>query len=58
MVVGVASLNLEKFEALRCTLLRPFDPGQQKRVAAVKVVDMRGSDAMRVLGLPKERGLR
>jgi adenine-specific DNA-methyltransferase len=44
------SLDPEKFEALRGTVSLPFQPGSHKRVA-IKVIDMRGNEAVRVLNL-------
>jgi adenine-specific DNA-methyltransferase len=44
------SLDPEKFEALRGTVSLPFQPGKQKRVA-VKVIDMRGNEVIRILSL-------
>jgi adenine-specific DNA-methyltransferase len=44
------TLDPEKFEALRGTVSLPFQAGKQKRVA-VKVIDMRGNEAVRVLNL-------
>lgn len=44
------TLDPEKFEALRGTVSLPFNPGKHNRVA-VKVVDMRGNEAIRVLPL-------
>jgi adenine-specific DNA-methyltransferase len=44
------SLDPEKFEALRGTVSLPFQPGKYKRVA-VKVIDMRGNEAIKVLPL-------
>jgi adenine-specific DNA-methyltransferase len=44
------SLDPEKFEALRGTVSLPFQPGKHKRVA-VKVIDMRGNEVIRVLPL-------
>jgi adenine-specific DNA-methyltransferase len=42
------SLDPEKFEALRGTVSLPFKAGKQNRVA-VKVIDMRGNEVIRVL---------
>jgi adenine-specific DNA-methyltransferase len=42
------SLDPEKFEALRGTVSLPFQPGKHKRIA-VKVIDMRGNEVIRVL---------
>jgi adenine-specific DNA-methyltransferase len=42
------SLDPEKFEALRGTVSLPFQPGKHERVA-VKVIDMRGNEVIRVL---------
>jgi adenine-specific DNA-methyltransferase len=44
------SLDPEKFEALRGTVSLPFQPGKYKRVA-VKVIDMRGNEVIRVVTL-------
>ncbi len=44
------ALDPEKFEALRGTVSLPFQPGKHKRVA-VKVIDMRGNEAIRVISL-------
>jgi adenine-specific DNA-methyltransferase len=44
------TLDPEKFEALRGTVSLPFQAGKQKRVA-VKLIDMRGNEAVRVLNL-------
>lgn len=44
------TLDPEKFEALRGTSSLPFQPGKHKRVA-VKVIDMRGNEVIRVLPL-------
>ncbi len=44
------TLDAEKFEALRGTVSLPFQAGRHKRVA-VKVIDMRGNEAIRVLPL-------
>lgn len=44
------TLDPEKFEALRGTVSLPFQPGQHKRIA-VKVIDLRGNEAIRVLPL-------
>ncbi len=44
------SLDPEKFEALRGTVSLPFQPGKHHRVA-VKVIDMRGNEVIRVLNL-------
>jgi adenine-specific DNA-methyltransferase len=43
-------LDPEKFEALRGTVSLPFQPGECKRVA-VKVIDMRGNEVIRVMSL-------
>ena len=48
------TLDPEKFEALRGTVSLPFQAGKQKRVA-VKVIDMRGNEVIRVMSLG-ERG--
>jgi len=42
------TLDPEKFEALRGTVSLPFQPGKHNRVA-VKVIDMRGNEVIRVL---------
>jgi adenine-specific DNA-methyltransferase len=42
------TLDAEKFEALRGTVSLPFQAGKHKRVA-VKVVDMRGNEVVRVI---------
>ena len=42
------TLDPEKFEALRGTVSLPFQPGQHRRIA-VKVIDMRGNEVIRVL---------
>lgn len=47
------SLDPEKFEALRGTVSLPFQPGKHERVA-VKVIDMRGNEVIRVVSLPDE----
>ncbi len=44
------TLDPEKFEALRGTISLPFQPGKHNRVA-VKVIDMRGNEVIRVLNL-------
>ena len=44
------TLDPEKFEALRGTVSLPFQPGSHKRVA-IKAIDMRGNEAVRVLNL-------
>jgi adenine-specific DNA-methyltransferase len=44
------TLDPEKFEALRGTVSLPFQPGKHNRVA-VKVIDMRGNEVIRVLSL-------
>jgi adenine-specific DNA-methyltransferase len=44
------TLDPEKFEALRGTVSLPFQAGEKNRVA-VKVIDMRGNEAVRVLNL-------
>lgn len=44
------TLDPEKFEALRGTVSLPFQPGKNRRVA-VKVIDMRGNEVIRVLPL-------
>jgi adenine-specific DNA-methyltransferase len=43
-------LDEEKLDALRGSVSLPFKPGQHKRVA-VKVIDQRGNEVMRVLSL-------
>ncbi len=48
------SLDPEKFEALRGTVSLSFQPGKHKRVA-VKVIDMRGNEVIRVLPLGGKR---
>jgi len=44
------SLDPEKFEALRGTVSLPFAAGQHKRVA-VKVIDVRGNEVIKILPL-------
>ncbi|HXX23764.1 MAG TPA: site-specific DNA-methyltransferase [Terriglobia bacterium] len=44
------TLDPEKFEALRGTVSLPFQAGEHKRVA-VKVIDMRGNEVIRVMSL-------
>jgi adenine-specific DNA-methyltransferase len=44
------SLDPEKFETLRGTVSLPFKAGKQNRIA-VKVIDMRGNEVIRVLPL-------
>ncbi len=43
-------LDRDRLEALRGSVSLPFKPGQHRRVA-VKVIDQRGNEVMRVLGL-------
>lgn len=47
-------LDPEKFEALQGTLSLPFQPGQNSRIA-VKVIDARGNETIRVMPLAQER---
>ncbi|MBN2563452.1 MAG: site-specific DNA-methyltransferase [Phycisphaerae bacterium] len=44
------TLDEEKFDLLTGTVSLPFEPGKHKR-AAVKVIDQRGNEVMRVLSL-------
>lgn len=45
-----AEIDLEKIEAFRGTVSLPFAPGEHKR-AAVKIVDDRGIESFKVIGL-------
>ncbi len=49
------TLDPEKFMALRGTVSLPFQPGKHNSVA-VKVIDMRGNEVIRILPLPAESG--
>ena len=49
------TLDPEKFEALRGTVSLPFQPAKHKRVA-VKVIDMRGNEVIRILPLEHVSG--
>lgn len=51
------TLDPEKFEALRGTVSLPFQPGKHNRIA-VKVIDMRGNEVIRVINAVGERGER
>jgi adenine-specific DNA-methyltransferase len=48
-------LDPEKIEHLRGTVSLAFQPGKNKRVA-VKVIDMRGNEVIRVLPLAERKG--
>ncbi|MGC8906178.1 MAG: endonuclease domain-containing protein [Desulfomonilaceae bacterium] len=47
-----AEIDEERIEAYRGTVSLPFEPGAHKRIA-VKIVDDRGSESLKVLGLDK-----
>lgn len=53
-----AQIDTEAFEQMRGTVSFPFEPGEHKRIA-VKVIDFRGNEVVRVIGLKsiKERRL-
>lgn len=44
-------MDPDQFEMLRGTQSLPFQAGEQRRVA-VKVIDFRGNEAIRILDLP------
>ena len=45
-----AQIDPEVFERMRGTVSFPFKPGEHKRIA-VKVIDFRGNEVMRVMPL-------
>ncbi len=49
------SLDPEKFEALRGTVSLPFKAGKENRIA-VKVIDMRGNEVVRLINVAGEKG--
>jgi adenine-specific DNA-methyltransferase len=48
-----AQIDPETFEQMRGTVSFPFQPGEHKRIA-VKVIDFRGNEVVRVVSLQKE----
>jgi adenine-specific DNA-methyltransferase len=48
-----AQIDAEAFERMRGTVSFPFQPGEHKRIA-VKVIDFRGNEAVRVINLAEE----
>ncbi|MEM3432545.1 MAG: hypothetical protein QXP27_00005, partial [Candidatus Methanomethyliaceae archaeon] len=52
-----AQIDPEAFEKMRGTVSFPFKPGEHKRIA-VKVIDFRGNEVVRVVKLTNERCLR
>lgn len=48
-----AQIDPEAFERMRGTVSFPFKPGEHQRIA-VKVIDFRGNEVVRVVGLKKE----
>ncbi len=48
-----AQLELQAFEWMRGTLFFPFQPGEHGRIA-VKVIDFRGNEVVRVVKVPHE----
>jgi adenine-specific DNA-methyltransferase len=48
-----AQIDSEAFEQMRGTESFPFQPGNHKRIA-VKVIDFRGNEVVRVVNLQKE----
>jgi adenine-specific DNA-methyltransferase len=49
-----AEINAEAFERMRGTVSFPFEPGQHRRIA-VKVIDFRGNEVVRVIPLNAEQ---
>ena len=45
-----ATIPEEAFEQMRCTVSFPFEPGEHRRIA-VKVIDFRGNEVVRVVSL-------
>ncbi len=50
-----AQIDPEAFEKMRGTVSFPFQPGKHRRIA-VKVIDFRGNEVVRVLNLPGGHG--
>jgi adenine-specific DNA-methyltransferase len=48
-----AQIDAEAFEKMQGTVSFPFQPGEHKRIA-VKVIDFRGNEVVRVVGLSVE----
>ena len=48
-----AQIDPEAFEQMRGTASFPFKPGEHKRIA-VKVIDFRGNEVVRVINLTQE----
>ena len=51
MIALLGWVDLDALEVLRGTMSLPFRAGKERRVA-VKVIDFRGSEAIRILELP------